>query len=112
MQSCKKQFHYGRHQVTLETGEIARQASGAVICAMGDTTVLVTVVARREAVDPDIPALLGASAALAVSGIPFNGPSARLAWATATGSICSTRPPGSWATPLSTWWWPAPKRRC
>lgn len=147
MRQSKKTFRYGAHQVIIRTGEIARQASGAVICAMGDTTVLVTVVARRDAVegrdflpltvnyqerryaagripggffrregqpseketltarlidrpirplfpdgfthevqivatvlsldpaiDPDIPALLGASAALAVSGIPFNGP--------------------------------------
>jgi len=145
--SIKKTFKYGAHGVTIETGEIARQASGAVMVTMADTVVLVTVVARREAdpgrdffpltvnyqertyaagkipggffkregrpseketltsrlidrplrplfpkaftnevqviatvmslnneIDPDIPALLGASAALAISGIPFNGP--------------------------------------
>jgi polyribonucleotide nucleotidyltransferase len=44
----KKTFQYGRHQVTLETGEIARQASGAVIVSMDDTVVLVTVVAKNE----------------------------------------------------------------
>ncbi len=139
-------FQYGSHSVTLETGEIARQASGAVMVRMGDTVVLVTVVAQKEAEvgqnflpltveyqeryyatgripggfkkregqaaehetliarlmdrpmrplfpegfynevqviavvhanDPDmpadIPAMLGASAALAVSGIPFHG---------------------------------------
>ena len=143
----KKTFQYGTHAVTLETGEIARQADGAVLVNMGDTVVLVTVVAaktpmegrdffpltvdyqektyaagripggffRREgrpsekeiltsrlmdrplrplfpkgfnhetqiiatvkslnpAVDPEIPALLGASAAVAISGLPFNGP--------------------------------------
>jgi hypothetical protein len=44
----KKTFQYGRHQVTLETGEIARQADGAVVVNMDDTVVLVTVVAKNE----------------------------------------------------------------
>jgi polyribonucleotide nucleotidyltransferase len=143
----KKVFQYGDHTVTLETGEIARQASGAVMAGMGDTVVLVTAVGvpearegrdffpltinyqertysagkipggffRREGrpseketltsrlidrplrplfpkgfnnevqvvatvlsldaeIDPDIPAMIGASAALAISGLPFNGP--------------------------------------
>ncbi|TRZ69780.1 MAG: polyribonucleotide nucleotidyltransferase [Rhodocyclaceae bacterium] len=143
----KKTFPYGAHTVTLETGEIARQAGGAVLVSMDDTVVLATVVAqslpkpgqdffpltvdyiekvyaagripggffKREGrpseketltsrlidrpirplfpegftnevqivvtvmssnpeVDPDIPALIGASAALAISGLPFNGP--------------------------------------
>jgi polyribonucleotide nucleotidyltransferase len=143
----KKTFQYGEHQVTLETGEIARQADGAVLVSMADTVVLVTAVARKAAdpkkdffpltvnyqektyaagripggffkregrpseketltsrlidrplrplfpegffnevqvvatvlsvnpdVDADIPALLGASAALALSGVPFQGP--------------------------------------
>ncbi len=147
MNPIKKSFQYGAHTVTLETGEIARQASGAVIVSMGDTVVLVTAVGlkrgaegrdffpltvdyqertyaagkipggffRREGrpsenetlvsrlidrpirplfpegftnevqviatvmsldpeIDPDIPALLGASAALAISGMPFQGP--------------------------------------
>ncbi len=147
MTPIKKTFQYGSFPVTLETGEIARQADGAVLVNMGDTVVLVTVVAakspmegrdffpltvdyqektyaagripggffRREgrpsekeiltsrlmdrpirplfpkgfnhetqviatvkslnpAVDPEIPSLLGASAALAISGLPFNGP--------------------------------------
>ncbi len=147
MNPIKKTFQYGAHQVTLETGEIARQASGAVIVNMADTVVFVTVVGSRTAdagrdffpltvdyqektyaagripggffkregrpseketltcrlidrpirplfpkgflnevqvvanvismnpeVDPDIPAMLGTSAALAVSGIPFAGP--------------------------------------
>jgi polyribonucleotide nucleotidyltransferase len=142
-----KTFQYGQHQVTLETGEIARQASGAVMVSIEDTVVLATVVARKEAkpgqdffpltvdyieksyaagripggffkregrpseketltsrlidrplrplfpegylnevqiiihvlsvnpeIDPDIPAMIGASAALCVAGIPFNGP--------------------------------------
>ena len=143
----KKTFQYGRSTVTLETGRIARQASGAVMVTMDDTVVLCTVVARKEANpnqpffplsvhyqektyavgkipggffkregrpteketltsrlidrpirplfpkgfmnevqvvctvlstdrnhDPDIAALLGTSAALAISGVPFSGP--------------------------------------
>ena len=49
MNPIKKTFQYGAHQVTLETGEIARQAGGAVIASMGDTVVMVTVVGRRTA---------------------------------------------------------------
>ncbi|MFA5589221.1 MAG: polyribonucleotide nucleotidyltransferase [Lysobacteraceae bacterium] len=147
MAKVTKTFQYGNHQVTLETGEIARQAGGAVIVKMSDTVVLVSVVGsktaregvdffpltvdyqekfyaggripggffKREArpseretlnsrlidrpirplfpegfrnevqvvatvvslnpeVEGDIPALIGTSAALALSGIPFNGP--------------------------------------
>ena len=142
-----KTFQYGQHQVTLETGEIARQASGAVMVSIEDTVVLATVVARKDAkpgqdffpltvdyvektyaagkipggffkregrpseketltsrlidrpirplfpegylnevqviihvlsvnpeIDPDIAAMIGASAALCVSGVPFSGP--------------------------------------
>ena len=142
-----RSFRFGDNDVTLTTGEIARQASGAVVAQMGDTVVLATVVAKKEAkpgqdffpltvdyvekayaagrfpggffkregrpsehetltsrlidrpirplfpdgffnevqvictvvsadpeVDPDIPAMLGASAALSISGIPFKGP--------------------------------------
>ncbi len=147
MAKVTKSFQYGQHEVTLETGEIARQASGAVMVSMGGTVVLVTAVAaskpregqdffpltvdyqekfysagripggffKREGrpteketltsrlidrpvrplfpeefknevqviaqvlslnpeVDGDIPALLGASAALSLAGIPFKGP--------------------------------------
>jgi polyribonucleotide nucleotidyltransferase len=143
----KKTFTLGDHQVTLETGEIARQAHGAVICTIDDTMVLATVVGAKEPrvgqdwfpltvdyaertyaagkipggffkregrpseketltsrlidrpirplfpdgffnevqvvaqvlslnpeVDSDIPAMLAVSAALTLSGIPFNGP--------------------------------------
>ncbi|ALP53041.1 polyribonucleotide nucleotidyltransferase [Candidatus Tenderia electrophaga] len=155
MTPIKKVFQYGDHSVTLETGEIARQASGAVMCSMGDTAVLVTCVAQKEAIegrdffpltvnyqertysagkipggffkregrpteketltsrlidrpirplfpkaftnevqiiatvvsldseiDPDIPAMIGASAALMLSGVPFQGPigAARVAY--------------------------------
>ncbi|NYT76597.1 polyribonucleotide nucleotidyltransferase [Alcaligenaceae bacterium] len=142
-----KSFQYGQHTVVLETGEIARQASGAVLVSVDDTVILATVVAAKTAkpgqdffpltvdyvektyaagripggffkregrpsekeiltcrlidrplrplfpegfyndvqvivhvvsvnpeVNPDIPAMIGASAALAISGIPFNGP--------------------------------------
>jgi len=145
--STKKTFPYGQHQVTIETGEIARQAGGAVLVSMAETVVLVTAVAKTEAgderdffpltvnyqektyaagripggffkregrpteketlvsrlidrpirplfpkgfvnevqviatvislnpeVDSDIPAMLGASAALALTGAPFAGP--------------------------------------
>jgi len=142
-----KTFQYGQHTVTLETGEIARQASGAVVVSVEDTVVLATVVAKKDAkpgqdffpltvdyieksyaagkipggffkregrpseketltsrlidrpirplfpegylnevqviihvlsvnpeIDPDIPSMIGASAALCIAGIPFNGP--------------------------------------
>jgi polyribonucleotide nucleotidyltransferase len=145
--AIKKSFQYGANTVVLETGEIARQTSAAVLVNMADTVVLVTAVGRKEAaegrdffpltinyqertyaagkipggffkregrpseketltsrlidrplrplfpkgfynevqvvatvmsmnpeVDPDIPALIGASAALALSGLPFAGP--------------------------------------
>ena len=147
MNPIRKQFKYGEHQVTLETGEIARQADAAVLVDMAGTVVLVTAVGKKEAspdidffplrvdyqekayaagkipggffkregrpseketltarlidrpvrplfpegftnevqitatvmslnpeVDPDVPAMIGASAALTLSGIPFNGP--------------------------------------
>ena len=48
MTPVKKEFQYGEHTVKLETGEIARQATGAVMASMGDTTVLVTVVADKK----------------------------------------------------------------
>ncbi len=143
----KKTFQYGSHSVTLETGQIARQATGAVMITMGQTVILCTVVAQKEAkagvdffpltviyqeksyaagkipggyfkregrpsefetltsrlidrplrplfpegfnnevqiiatvlsldenVQTDIASLIGCSAALAISGIPFNGP--------------------------------------
>jgi polyribonucleotide nucleotidyltransferase len=45
----RKTFTLGRHQVTLEAGEIARQADGAVMVSMEDTVVLVTCVALKKA---------------------------------------------------------------
>jgi polyribonucleotide nucleotidyltransferase len=155
LKPIKKSITYGRHALTLETGEIARQASGAVMVSLDDTVVLVTVVGAKDVkpgqdffpltvdyqertyaagripggffkregrpsekeiltsrlidrplrplfpegfyndvqivatvmsseseIDSDIPALIGASAALAISGIPFNGPigAARVAY--------------------------------
>ena len=147
MTPVKHEFKFGEHTVTLETGEIARQATGAVMISMGDTKLLVTAVAEKSAapgrdffpmtvnytektyavgripggflkrearpsehetltsrlidrpirplfpegftnevqiiatvmsrdpeVEPDMVALLGASAALTLTGAPFNGP--------------------------------------
>ena len=48
MKPIKKSITYGRHQLTLETGEIARQAHGAVMVTMDDTVVLVTVVGAKN----------------------------------------------------------------
>ena len=161
----KKTFAYGDHQVTIETGEIARQAGGAVLVSMEETVVLVSVVAAKNAkpgqdffpltvdyqekvyaagripggffkregrpseketltsrlidrpirplfpdgfynevqvvatvmslnpeVDSDIPALIGASAALAISGVPFNGPigAARVGYINGQYVLCPT----------------------
>ncbi len=155
MSAVIKSFPYGPHTVTIETGELARQAEGSVRVTMGDTVVLVTACAAKKPVagrdffpltvnyvektyaagripggffkregrpteketltsrlidrpirplfpdgfvndvqvvaivlsldpeiDADIPALLGASAALSLSGLPFNGPigAARVGW--------------------------------
>ena len=147
MSVVRKSIQYGKHTLTLETGEIARQASAAVVASIGDTVVLCTVVGNRKAdpnrsffpltvdyqektysagkipggffkregrpseketltcrlidrplrplfpkgfrnevqiivtvlsldpdIDPDIPALIGSSAAVSLSGIPFAGP--------------------------------------
>ncbi|MDN5836732.1 MAG: polyribonucleotide nucleotidyltransferase, partial [Nitrosospira sp.] len=49
MKSITKSIAYGRHKLTLETGEIARQAHGAVMVTMDDTVVLVTVVGAKSA---------------------------------------------------------------
>jgi len=49
--SIKKVIQYGDQTLTMETGEIARQADGAVMIRLGDTALLVTCVARKEA-DP------------------------------------------------------------
>ncbi|MEK9812763.1 MAG: polyribonucleotide nucleotidyltransferase, partial [Bordetella sp.] len=46
---ASESFSYGQHTVTLETGEVARQASGAVVVNMQDTVVLATVVAAKSA---------------------------------------------------------------
>ncbi len=146
-QAIRKEFQYGKHTVVLETGEIARQATGAVKISISDTVVLVTAVVAKEAdpskdffpmtvnyqertyasgkipggffrregrpseaetltsrlidrpirplfpkgfsndtqiiatvlsncddIDPEIPSIIGASAALAISGAPFQGP--------------------------------------
>ena len=46
-----KTFEFGQHTVTLETGAIARQATAAVMASMDDTSVLVSVVGKKEAVE-------------------------------------------------------------
>ena len=147
MNPVRKKFTYGDQEVTIETGRIARQATASVLVSVGDTSVLVAVVGRKEAnphqsffpltvnyeektysagkipggffkregrpseketltsrlidrpirplfpkgfmnevqvtcqvvsaekdMDPDIPAMIGVSAALSLSGIPFSGP--------------------------------------
>ncbi len=147
MNPIKKSIPYGRHTLTIETGEIARQAGGAALVRLDDTVVLVTAVTAKTAkpgqdffpltvdyqektyaagkipggffkregrpseketltsrlidrpirplfpegfynevqivatvlsvdpeIDPDVPAMIGASTALALSGVPFNGP--------------------------------------
>lgn len=45
----KKSFQYGAHTLTIETGEMARQASAAVVVSLGDTVVLCTAVAAKQA---------------------------------------------------------------
>jgi len=47
---AQQTFVYGEHTVTIETGRMARQADGAVLVTMADTVVLVTAVARKQAV--------------------------------------------------------------
>ena len=49
MNPIKKTFQYGEHEVTLETGEIARQSGGAVLVSMAETVVMVSVVGARTA---------------------------------------------------------------
>lgn len=53
MEPASISFQYGQHTVTFETGEIAKQATAAVTVKMGDTVVLVTVVANRESTGQD-----------------------------------------------------------
>lgn len=49
MSKVTKTFEYGNHTVVIETGEIARQANATVMVTMGETTVMVAVVGRKEA---------------------------------------------------------------
>ncbi len=49
MSIAKQSFPFGSQQITIETGEMARQADGSVLVSMGDTVVLVTAVARKQA---------------------------------------------------------------
>ncbi len=52
MNKITKTFQYGQHTVTMETGRIARQATGSVFITMGGTTILVTVVAKKDSGEP------------------------------------------------------------
>jgi len=49
VQKLTKSFQFGEHTVTIETGEIARQASATVMVNMADTVIMVAVVGRKEA---------------------------------------------------------------
>lgn len=51
MNPIVKTFQYGNHTVTLETGVMARQATAAVMASMDDTSVFVSVVGKKEAVE-------------------------------------------------------------
>jgi Polyribonucleotide nucleotidyltransferase (polynucleotide phosphorylase) len=62
---------------------------------MNEVQVIITVLSLNPEIDSDIPAMIGASAALAISGLPFNGPVGAAASATSTASTSSTRPPPS-----------------
>ena len=76
-----KSFRFGDHDVTFTTGEIARQASGAVICQMDDTVVLATVVAKKEAKpgqDFFIPTLTADSGITGVIILPYIPPVSNL----------------------------------
>ena len=53
MKPIVKQFKYGKHTITLETGAMGRQADAAVMASMDDTSVFVTVVGVKEAVEED-----------------------------------------------------------
>jgi polyribonucleotide nucleotidyltransferase len=48
LNAIRKTIQYGNHQLTIETGEIARQAGGAVMVYLDDTVVLVTVVGKKD----------------------------------------------------------------
>lgn len=53
MKPIVKQFKYGKHTITLETGAMARQADAAVMASMDDTSVFVTVCGVKDAVGED-----------------------------------------------------------
>ncbi|MFT5258635.1 MAG: polyribonucleotide nucleotidyltransferase [Saprospiraceae bacterium] len=53
MKEIVKKFQYGEHEFTLKGGKIAKQANGAVIASLGDTMVMVTIVARQDSIERD-----------------------------------------------------------
>ena len=64
MEKIVESFELYGKQYRLETGELAKQASGAVLCTQGDTTVLVTSVISKEEKDYDFFPLTGAEASI------------------------------------------------
>ncbi len=78
-----------------------------------EVQVVATVLSHDMENDPDIAALIGCSAALTLSGIPFFGPwSPRHGSATRTANTSSTRPWRRWKAPRWTWCSPAPPKAC
>jgi hypothetical protein len=75
--------------------------------------IIATVMSLNTQVDPEIPALIGASAAVALSGVPFNGPIRRGPGRLPRRSVSAESEPyraekfRNWI-----WWWPAPNVRC
>ncbi len=76
IESAKKVYEteWGRHKLTVEYGEMAKQANGAVLVRYGETVVLSTATASDPNASPQMAAMLGSSLALGVSDIPFDGP--------------------------------------
>lgn len=80
---------------------------------MNEVQVICTVLSTSKKTDPDIASMIGTSAALAVSGIPFNGPigAARVGFHEETGYLLNPSYE-QLKLPASTWWWPAPSPPC
>ncbi len=80
---------------------------------MNEVQVVCTVVSTNKKSDPDIAAMIGTSAALAISGIPFAGPigAARVGFHPEIGYILNP-PTSNCRVPASTWSWPVPKTPC
>src|SRR5579864_5441880 len=79
---------------------------------LNDVQVVATVLSMDPEIDADIPALLGASAALALSGIPFNGPIGAARVGYRDGQYLLNPPPRTSPSRSCIWWWPAPSTPC